>query len=72
MTNIKLEAMEKKIEDILRHTDLKEWQIEDITKELLDLYNVNDLLISFAKEFQANRKWDALTPEEMAEIYLDE
>jgi hypothetical protein len=44
MTNIKLEAMEKKIEDILRHTDLKEWQIENITKELLDLYNVSKLL----------------------------
>lgn len=45
MTNIKLEAMEKKIEDILRHTDLKEWQIEDITKELLDLYFVSESYI---------------------------
>ena len=37
-----------------------------------DIQNVSDLLISFAKEFQDNRKWDVLTPEEMAEIFLDE
>jgi len=45
MTKIDIEAMEKKIEDILRHTDLKEWQIEDITKELLDLFLVSECIL---------------------------
>jgi len=32
--------MEQKIEDLLRHYDLKEWQIEDLKKELLNLHSV--------------------------------
>jgi hypothetical protein len=33
--------MEEKIEDLLRHYDLKEWQIEDLKKELLNLHSVS-------------------------------
>jgi len=38
--NVNFEAMEQKIEDLLRHYDLKEWQIEDLKKELLNLHSV--------------------------------
>ena len=37
--------MKQKIEDILRRYDLKEWQIEDITKELLNLHSVSESYI---------------------------
>ena len=40
MLNVNFEAMEEKIEDLLRHYDLKEWQIEDLKKELLNLHSV--------------------------------
>ena len=33
--------MEQKIEDILRRYDLREWQIEDLKKELLNLHSVS-------------------------------
>tara|TARA_R110000823_G_scaffold229786_1_gene356679 strand:+ start:644 stop:901 length:258 start_codon:yes stop_codon:yes gene_type:complete len=42
MINIKLEAMKKKIRELLYDTDLKTDEIESLTKELLDLYNVID------------------------------
>ena len=43
MSNIKLEAMEKKIKELLYDTDLKTYEIESLTKELLDLYNVSEM-----------------------------
>ena len=43
MLNVNFEAMniEQKIEDILRRHDLKEWEIEDLKQELLNLHNVS-------------------------------
>lgn len=46
--------------------------LRELANSSNDIQNVSDLLIAFAKEFQANNKWQILTPEEMAEIYLDE
>jgi hypothetical protein len=75
MTNIKLEAMEKKIEDILIHTDLKEWQIEDITKELLDLYIVsklellNDMLMNQEEVISSPIRFNGVSIEKLKQIF---
>ena len=38
--------MEKKIEDLLRHTDLKESEIEWLKQELLNLHSVSESLLA--------------------------
>jgi len=58
MLNLNFEAMEQKIEDILRRYDLKEWQIEDLKK---DIFNLHSVMISLPTDeeisIQAKRKY---------------
>ena len=52
MLNVNFEAMEKKIEDLLRSTDLKESEIEWLKQELLNLHIVSvSFLYEFVNEF---------------------
>ena len=58
-------------------TDLRDVSYDnlDILSKAFDEYatiNRSDLVIDFARMFQSNGKWSSLTPEEMAEVYLDQ
>ncbi len=48
--NVNFEAMEKEIEDLLRHTNLKESEIEWLKQELLNLHIV--MLSEIIKEVE--------------------
>ena len=63
MTKIDIEAMEKKIEDLLRHTDLEEWEIEDLTNKFLDLFLVSKSL-SDLKNLLAEMTIELITTEQ--------
>tara|TARA_R110000744_G_scaffold292068_3_gene402633 strand:- start:30 stop:251 length:222 start_codon:yes stop_codon:yes gene_type:complete len=56
VSNIKLEAMKKKIRELLYDTDLKTDEIESLTKELLDLYNVSNSTCEYCNENEAKIK----------------
>lgn len=58
--NVNFEAMEKKIEDLLRSTDLKESEIEWLKQELLNLHIVS---VSFLYDF-VNKFTDTEIPKE--------
>jgi hypothetical protein len=61
MLNVNFEAMEKKIEDLLRSTDLKESEIEWLKQELLNLHSVSKPLPNdFGKPPKTHAEWDAM------------
>ena len=53
--------MEEKIEEILRHTDLKESEIEWLKQELLNLYSVSGIISKIEKlkrfDFVQDGEW---------------
>jgi len=61
MINIKLEAMEKKIKELLYDTDLKTDEIESLTKELLGLYNVSKRNIAIGDYVWYNERINKVT-----------
>lgn len=75
MTNIKLEAMRKEINNILAKIEDKEISFGDAANQLLDLYNVSnrrELLIDFAEKVYRRVffTWDKKTSEKVVDEYI--
>ena len=75
MINIKLEAMKKKIEDILDEGRFNGLPTHIVAEQLLDLYNVSnrrELLIDFAEKVYRRLffTWDKKTSEEVVDEYI--
>ena len=75
MINIKLEAMKKKIEDILDEGRFNGLPTHIVAEQLFDLYNVSnrrELLIDFAEKVYRRVffTWDKKTSEKVVDEYI--
>ena len=67
--------MEKKIEDLLRHTDLKESEIEWLKQELLNLHSVSqrellkDMLMNQEEIISSPIRFNGVAIEKLKQIF---